>query len=902
MDTLALTRIGRYDIVGLIGEGGMGRVYRARDTQLDRTVAIKVLSPIVALDPDRLRRFEQESRAAAALSHPGVLAIYDVGSFEGTPYLVSELLEGTSLGERLKTERLSIAKCVEYALQIVDALAAAHDKGIIHRDLKPDNVFVTSQDHIKILDFGLAKLIAPEPDRTVIADLTAIGTSPNTILGTPGYMSPEQSRGQLADHRTDIFSFGCILYEMLAGRKAFAGDTVADILSASLKEAPSPLTTTIERPVLPALDAIVQRCLAKEPASRFQSASDLGFALRSTQIGSDVGQSPVGTRPKLRRWVRRTSVATAAALAAAALLGAAIGWMARGRPAAAPVTSAEFLVPTPSAQHAFAPMPLAGLLPTTPQIGLSPDGQQLAFISTDAAGVRRLWIRTLANSTPRMLEGTDGATSWPFWSPDSRTVVVAMRRALFKVDTVSGTIERLCAVPDQAPTVPFVTGSWHQDGTVLFSIGGPAGLYRVAATGGPPEPATSLDAARRDEYHSWPQFLPDGRFLLFVRTNDPRTTGMYAGALGSPRIDLVMANATRAVYAAGYLLWSLENRLVAQPFDPAGLRLSGQSATVVPSIFEGAGRTSGFWASDTGVIAYAVGETRERQFNWFDRTGQSRGTVGPPGLYVTFDLSADLSRVVTEITKEGSAFSTLAMFDIARGVLTPLTRGDQHDSDPRFGPGGDVTFARNAQQGSGVLRMNPASQEPSVLFPRGSRPVVWLEDWASDGNSVVFRSGADRDAWQLLAGTSEPRRLTDAREPIEQVQLSPDNKLITYNTAESGRQEVFIAPVPFTGERWQVSVEGGVQPTWRSDGRELYYLGLDGVLYAVDVGRSPSAPHVGRPARLFTTSLPVISAVVEQYRPSGDGQKFLFCLPLTSVQREPLRVLLHWQERLRRHG
>jgi serine/threonine protein kinase len=896
------TRIDRYEIEDLVGEGGMGRVYRARDTQLGRTVAIKVLAPALTVDPDQLLRFEQEARATAALSHPGVLAVHDVGTFNGAPYLVSELLEGSSLAERLRAERLSVDRSTRLALQIAEALAAAHDKGIVHRDLKPDNVFVTPEDRIKILDFGLAKLTAPlaapfnGPDATVAA-----GTIANTILGTPGYMAPEQARGQPADHRSDIFALGCILYEMLQGDRAFGGETTTDVLSAILKDAPPPLTSSVERPITPALDGIVHRCLAKEPAGRFQSASDLAFSLRSVLTGSEVRLPAPGTSSvSVRSW--RPRVATAATVAGAAVLGAALGWLLHASPDRASIPVTEFLVPPPTSDHSFASQPLPGLLPTAPQAELSPDGRLLAFVSTDATGLRKLWIRSVENSRPRALEGTDDATSWPFWSPDSRFVVFAARRALVKVDVVGGTAERLSALPDQAPAVPFVTGTWNDRGTILFSVGGSAGLYRVSASGGRPEPLTALDKGRGDHYHSWPQFLPDDRFLFFVRTDDPKTNGVYAGNLNAPETSFVMGNATRAVYAAGHLLWSFENRLLAQPFDTAGLQLTGGPLTLAPSIFEGAGRTPGFWASDAGVVAYAAGTTRERQFQTVDRSGEMLASIGPPGFYATFDASPDLSRVVVQVAKEGAPQTTLAIVDAVRGALTPLTLGDQHDSDPRFGPDGDVVFARNSQEGPGILRVNPARPTPAVLFPRGALPVVWIEDWAPDASAVVFRSGANRDAWLLPSGGTEAVRLTDAREPIEQVQLSPDGRLIAYSTAESGRQEIFVAPVPFTGERWQISASGGVQPTWRADGRELYFLSLDGGLYSVEINREPRAIRAGPPVLLFTTPLPVISAVIEQYRPGGDGQRFLFCLPLTSVGHEPLRMLLNWPERLRQIG
>jgi Tol biopolymer transport system component len=888
------SQIGRYEILGLLGEGGMGRVYRARDPQLARIVALKVLPQAFAADEDRLRRFEQEARATAALNHPGIMAVFDVGIHEGAPYLVSELLEGTTLRARMDAGRLPVDKALDVAIQIADALTAAHARGIVHRDLKPDNLFVCPGDRIKILDFGLAKLTATEAGPGQV-DVT--GTQLHTVIGTPGYMAPEQARGEMADHRADVFAFGCVLYEMLEGHRAFDGKTPVDMISAVLKDSPQGPTSSIERPLPPILDSIVMRCLAKEPAARFQSASDLSFALqtgaRRETRSEQVTAAPTGARQRGGWQTVAFGLVIGIAVAAAVLAFGAPFF----RPTTLPAAATEFLVPPPSDAVSFAAMPLPGLLPTAPQVGLSPDGRQLAFVTSDATGKHVLWIRSLDSSRPRPVEGTDGVSSFPFWSPDSRHVVIAVKRALMKANARTGSIERLCTLPDAAPPEPFVTGSWGEDGTILFSIGGPTGLYRTDASGTTPQMATTLDRKRGDNYHSWPQLLPGKPFLYFVRTDDPQTNGIYAGRLDSSESSLIQASSARGVFADGHLIWSIEDRVVAQPFEVPALRLTGQPVTIVPSVFQGAGRTSAFWSSNTDTIAYAAGDSRERQFHWFTRTGTALDTVGPPGLYVTFDVSPDLSKVVVEVSKDPSArYATLALFDTARGAQAPLTLGDQNDTDPRFASNDDVVFARNSRDGAGLVRISPGRNQQAMVMPRGKLPVLWLEDAAADG-SVVYRSGANRDAWQQLPGNPESRRLTNAREPIEQVQLSPDRRWFVYNTAESGRSEVYLASVA-SGQRLQVSMSGGVQATWRADGRELYFLTLDADLYSVEIQPGQDLPRAGAPKLLFKTPLPVISAVVEQYRPSDDGQKFLFCLPLTSVRREPLRMLLNWRARL----
>ena len=745
------TELGPYTIDGLLGVGGMGEVYHAHDARLGRRVAVKVIPAIFARDLERLRRFEQEAQAAAALNHPGVLAVYDVGVHEGAPYLVTELLEGVSLRDKLNAEHLSIQKAIDYGVQLAQALAAAHDKGIVHRDIKPDNLFITTADRVKILDFGLAKLTAmADPDRT-LAEQTGSGVGGG---GTIGYMAPEQARGQPADRRADIFAFGCVLFEMLQGRRAFGRDTAADTLNASLSDPAPVLTTSVEQPLPPALHDIVRRCLEKDPASRFQSTSDLAFALttltsptRTTIDAAATGRSLGSGEGKPATASRRRPLAIAAALVVGGLLG--LGADRAFRRAPDPVV-AEFLIPPPASDVSFASMPLPGLAATAPQVGLSPDGRLLAFVAIDSAGARKLWLRSLDAGLPRVVDQTDGATSWPFWSPDSRFVVVAANRFLMKHDVVAGTVERFVRLPDEAPPVPFVTGSWDSDGTILFSIGGPAGLYRVPASGGSPAAITKLDSARGDQYHSWPQLVGGGRFLFFVRTNDPNTNGVYAGSLDGSEARLVVASAARGVYAAGTLLWAIEERLVAQPFDPAGGGLTGEAVTLVPAVYQGAGRTPAFWASESALV-YAVGGSRERQFRWFDREGTALQTVGPPGLYGGFDLSPDASQVAIEVLKDGPATrSTISILDTVRGVSTPLTVGDLNDNDPRFGPAGDVAFARNTGDSTGIVRVDATGASPTVILPRGKLPVIWLEDLALDG-SVVFRTSADRDAWQLNA-------------------------------------------------------------------------------------------------------------------------------------------------------
>jgi Tol biopolymer transport system component len=707
-------------------------------------------------------------------------------------------------------------------------------------------------------------------------------------------MAPEQARGQPVDHRVDIFALGCVIFEMLAGRGPFVRDTAADAITAILTAPPPPIEDEPARTIPPSLRLIASRCVEKDPSARFQSASDLAFALGSLSLGPEACPpvpmaAPVVAAPRRSKWL------AGAALGLVALGLAAGTWLVAGNLRTPRLAVIEFLVPPP-ADMTSAAHPLPGLDPTAPQVGVSPDGRTIAFVATDASAARRLWIRSLDSGAPRRV---DGVSSWPFWSPDSRHLVYAAKGALWKLDIDGKSIERICNLPDQGATVPFVTGTWN-DGVIVFSIG-PSGLYRVPATGGSVEPLTVLDKARHDNYHSWPQLLPGGRLLLFVRTDDAKTTGLYAGSLNEQGLTSVLPAASRAVFAGDHLLWTMDDRLVAQPFDIGSLKLSGTPETLVPAVFQGAGRTPAFWVTDGGTLVYAAGDSESRrQFRWMNRAGASLGEVGAAANYASFDLSPDGSHIVAEVRRDGlQPRSTLSLIDTSRMVTSALTTGDLADTDPRFSPDGDVAFARNGGDQPGVQRVPVGGGQSTVAHPRGRAPVIWLEDWAGRSGGVIYRTALDPDGWQDL-GDGSPRRLTHAREPVEQIQLSSDGRWIAYNNADSGRPEVYASSTAGGGERWQISNAGGVQAIWRGDGRELYYLGLDGGIYAVGIGSKGDVLEPSKPELLFRSRLPVISAVVEQYRVTADGSRFLLCVPLTSVQQEPLRVVLNWTERLPR--
>src|SRR5437660_1772272 len=583
------TKLGRYEIRSKIGEGGMGEVYRARDEKLNRDVAIKVLPASLSQDEDRLRRFEQEAQAAGVLNHPNILAVYDVGMHDGSPYIVSELLEGETLRERLGGTAQPQRKAIDYAIQISHGLAAAHEKGIVHRDLKPENIFITKDGRVKILDFGIAKLIqADSGQQQTDIPTRRVDTGPGVVIGTVGYMSPEQVRGQAVDHRSDIFSFGAILYEMLSGRRAFHRESTADTISAILKEDPQDLSDTNQN-ISPGLERLMNHCLEKNPEARFHSARDLGFALEALSGSSTVsGQTltaltALSARSRITRhlpWV----VAGVLFIALLAALPFAISSLRRA-PVDMRVTRVSVLPPEKS---------------TVGTLTVSPDGRRLAFIATDATGKRLLWVRPLDSLVAQPLAGTDDAI-YPFWSPDNRFIGFFAGGRLKKVEVTGGPPSTLCNATGGRG------GAWNRDDVIIFTPDSTSGLFRVSASGGEPSPLTTLDSSRQENSHRFPQFLPDGRhFLYFARSAQPENNAIYVSSLDQRQAKRIISTGTNVAYAPpGYLLFPREGTLMAQAFDAASLALTGAPFRVAEQVGNLRSNNEAYFSvSETGVLVY----------------------------------------------------------------------------------------------------------------------------------------------------------------------------------------------------------------------------------------------------------------------------------------------------------
>jgi serine/threonine protein kinase len=893
---LAGQRVSRYRILSRIGAGGMGEVYLAEDATLSRKVALKLLPANFAANADLVRRFEQEARAVGMLNHPNILTIYDTGVSQGTPYIVTELLEGANLRALLNDRPLPLSRALEYARQIAEGLAAAHEKGITHRDLKPENLFVTTDGRIKILDFGLAKLNPPKLVGIMGTEalMQTPHTDPGVVMGTVGYMSPEQVRGQEADHRSDIFAFGIIFYEMLTGRRAFQGETFAEVMAAIVKEEPAEISAANHQ--IPAqFGRVARRCLEKRPERRFQTASDLGFAIEALSVFSD-SQQTLALRalpdseaektvaPILKR-ERLMWLAVSLLLAAAALISTLL--YIRKPSLGSQVT--RLSIPLPQGTVTLASV--------APDLALSPDGRRLVF-SASAGRKRQLWLRPLDSFVTQPLAGTDDADS-PFWSPDGRYIAFFADNKLKKFDIRSGVIETIC------PAGAGRGGDWNRNGDILFCAGDGAALSRVTAAGGKPEPVTELDAARGETNHDYPSFLPDGRhylFHVFGRDNH----GIYAGSLDSKDRKLLIAlspdtaNSTRAVWSApGYILYALNRTtLLARAFDPDRLELTGEPSRIAENVIVSSTGNARFTASANGangVLAFIQSrEMDAAQLTWCDRGGKRLGVAGPAEPWTSFELSKD-DRLVALIRNEPSRLNSLWLLDLAQGATTRfVTDTDSANYYPVWAPNGEhlaFASARNSPLNLFLKRIAGNTPEERLLETRSQ---TYPLSWSPDGKFLIFAMGDPQtrtDVWLLpLSGERKPQPLLRTKSEERGARVSPDGNWLAYVSDETGSNEVYVTQFPQPARSWRISSSGGVNPYWRGDGRELFFLSGN-KLMAVSVintgGRAIAEFQAGAPHPLFE-----IEGV--NYAPSRDGQRFLTSVVTEKAPTPPINVALNW--------
>jgi serine/threonine protein kinase len=869
MSLSAGDRLGPYEILAPLGAGGMGQVWKARDPRLDRIVAIKVSREQFS------ERFELEARAVAALNHPHICQLYDIGP----DYLVMEFIDGAPLKGPLPIE-----KAVDYAAQILDALDAAHQKGITHRDLKPDNILITKQG-IKLLDFGLAKRqgALKETDAT----LTRAMTQQGQILGTFQYMSPEQLQGKEVDTRSDLFSFGCVLYEMLTGKRAFEGQSTASVIAAILEREPAPLT------VAPRLERIVKRSLAKDPDQRFQTARDLKAALLWAM-----------EHPPVSAGIKRSRVPWILIAAATLLIGAIGGWGISHFLQPAANSSVRFVIDPPSGSN-FSGPPNAGV--PALQFAVSPDGRAIVFLTSTDSARNILCLRNMDDVTAQPLAGTEGSQD-PFWSPDSLWVGFFSGGKLKKIPVAGGPVQIL------APALNPRGGSWGADGTILFAPGN-GGLLRVASSGGAVTEVTKLDASRQEGSHRWPQFLPDGRhFLYLVRSSLPAYRGVYAGSIDdrsdSKNRKLLVATDSQVAYSPpAQLLYMDADTLLAQPFDASRLELSGQPSTIAEHVGRASTGYSSFSVAQAGVLAYAGPILHPGRLTWFDRDGKLAGSLAAEGDYMDFRLSPDERELAAALVDSKAGNSEIWISDIARGSTSRFTFGGTLNSSVAWSPDGAHIVFRTVLKGVAELYEKSASgggQEEPVLSLEMQRAML-LEannsvptDWSPDGRRILFSTlYPNTQLWMLpLDSGGKPFRYIDSSADQMHGNFSPDGRLVAYSSNESGRFEVHIQTFPLSDRKWQVSISGGYEPRWRGDGRELYYLSEDRKLMAVSVGPGPS---FGVPEMLFQTGvLPGVTSQRMSYVPSRDGKRFLVNTQTGDPPPNPITVVLNWTTGLKK--
>jgi Tol biopolymer transport system component len=880
-------RLGPYEILSPLGAGGMGEVYKARDTRLERTVAVKVLSSHTSASPEVRQRFEREAKTVSQLSHPHICALYDVGREGDTEYLVMELLEGETLLDRVARGPLPLEQTLRYGVEIADALDKAHRQGIVHRDLKPANVMITKSG-VKLLDFGLAKAL---PATGKAAGLTSLPTQQGltqegTILGTFQYMAPEQLEGRDADARTDIFAFGAVLYEMATGKKAFSAASQASLITAIMSSDP-PAISAAQPMSPPALDRVVKKCLAKDPEDRWQSAGDLRSELKwIAEAGSQAGIAAPAV-VAVRRRDRERLAWFLALLFALAGLGLAAASLRRASPVV-PVIRASILAPEG-----------ADLISTHLNAGpveISPDGTRLVFTARKGEGPDMLWVRDLSEPAARPLAGTEGAQR-PFWSPDGRFVGFFADRALKKIAAGGGPVFRLAEASESRG------GTWNREGVILYTPDARGAVYRIPAAGGSPVAATVYDE-KKDTTHRYPRFLPDGRHFLYLVRHSGAGAGenpeIRVSSLDSKESKVVLSVASNAVVASGYLLYVREGALVAQRFDPSRLEVQGEPAVLAPDVLMDERFSRGvFSASDGGILVYQTGRgSTTSVLRWIDRDGRVLSTVGEPAEYFSGgnpEISPDGARAAASIVDLRTGDSDVWTIDLASGIRSRFTAGPGDKWWPVWSPDGKrVAYSRAQTRAAGydvVLRDVDGAGER--ILAKDPRALQMPTSFSPDGRFLLFerRRGQDDDVWALpLEGEPTPRPVGASPAFEALAQVSPNGRYVAYMSDESGRFDIFVTTFPEAGGRWQVSQGGGVEPRWSADGKEIFFFAPDNRLMAAEVKAETGNFEARAIHPLFQARLMGMSF---RYDVSNDGKRFLVTSGLPQPI-SPITLVTNW--------
>jgi len=880
------TRLGPFHILAPLGAGGMGEVYRARDTRLNRTVALKVL-PSLKASPEFRQRFDREARAIAGLNHPHICTLHDVRYESGVDILVMEFCDGITLAERLRRGPLTVDQVVRYGIEIAEALDHAHRHGLTHRDLKPGNIMLTPSG-AKLLDFGLAKLSEGEPverPATTVATETLELTRTGTIVGTRPYMAPEQFEGKPVDARADIFAFGAVLYEMLAGKRAFESTSELGTIAAILSSDPVPVATL--QPLAPAaLIRVITYCLAKSPGARWSSMQDVLFTLRG--ISDD--RAAVGGKGHSKRAARHKKLVWM--LTAVVVILSAGSWMLWRRASAAAGNP-------PIRFPIFAPE--TATWTSSDGVIVSPDGRRFAFVASLADGKPILWVRLLDALSAQPLSGTEGA-SHPFWSPDSRFVGFFADGKLKAIEVSGGPPRVVCDAPFGR------SGTWNKRGIIVFARSSRDPLYQVSAAGGVPLQVAALDPAKGDWGHRTPHFLPDGEhFLYVVRSTQQDRQGVYVGGLdGFQGARLLTGDSTAMFAVPGHVLYVESGTLMARPFDTTRFEFTGPAfALAHPVGYDVSTGRAFFSVSEGGVLTYRGVGDPNMQLAWFDRRGNKIGTLGAPGQYWDLSLSPD-ERFVA-VTRMDPLVGTRDIWVIegSRGTMSRLTFHADNDLLPTWSPDGSRLVYYAIRGETKHLFMRPpvgAGHEEAVIT---SPAEMLVTDWSADGKYLLYsridRSQKSRsDLWVVSLDDRQPGKFVETPFRDTQGRFSPDRQWIAYSSDEAGRPEVYVQSFKSPGVRSQVSTAGGGYPLWRRDGRELFYLDSEGQLMAINVEAGP-AFQAGRPRALFQTGLGQLSmsGAGVDYAISADGQRMLLKTPVQGPDSSPVTVVLNWAASLK---
>jgi len=877
MGLTAGTKLGPYEIQSPLGAGGMGEVYRARDTRLGRDVAIKVLPSRLSSDPDLKARFEREAKAISALSHPHICHLYDIGSQDGTDYLVMELLEGESLADRLKKGPLPLKQALQYGVEIAQALETAHRNGIVHRDLKPGNIMLTKSG-AKLLDFGLAK---PAPNvATVASGSMATMSKPLTvegmIVGTIQYMAPEQVQGHDADARSDIFALGAVLYEMTTGQRAFAGKSQISVMSAILEKEPEPVSA-VQPLASPALDHVIQRALAKDPNDRWQTARDVIQELKWSTESAALKSGAVPAEASARRTREALAWLIAGALVVILIAGA-IGWRNS----------------KPSVETMYFPAPLP--FPAR-DIAIAPNGHTIALVGyQESARKNVVWIYELGSHGARSLAGTEGA-NYPFWSADGRSIAFFADAQLKKLDVSGGPVQTICDAPSGRG------GTWNKDGVIVFAPEVTSGLSRVQASGGMPTQISVIDKSLGQSGLRWPVFLPDGKHFLYLAANFTGQKGgnvIYVGSLDSNEKRFLVESTANAAYAPpGYLLFYRNRALLAQAFDLKRFALTGEPTVILPDVqFLPQVKRAVFAVSDQGLLlAQSGSEAALSQLEWFDRKGNAVGSVGKPEVYGNVFLAPNGRSVATDKTDMGSLNLDVWTYGLQGDGAKRLTFNTSIDSVPIWSPDATrLVFGSNREVYFGLYIKNSdgATDEKAILQEEISS---FPSDWSRDGKYILYCRGPD--LWFLTYPDLKSSLFLKAPSVVRNGQFSPDGKWVAYASNETGKWEIYVTSFPDARGKWQVSSGGGEQPRWRGDGKELFYLSLDGKMMAAPV---TTGAHfdAGTPVVLFqsTPRQPILVYDLFVYDVSRDGQRFLINTQVKQAESAPMSVILNWPAKL----